>query len=163
MQPEKHHFYFSGYSDDVVLAGHDKASFDEHYATYFLMSNGLVIKAEYTRNGWEIAPTTQRELVTIIPAVDVDDDGTEHTDKRIPKWFKAPGYAPVLIIETEEPLEIVAQNNSLNPFPGISLVFLRAAKLRKAVIESAEDESGFDEDEMPSIEAFMTALKKLNF
>jgi hypothetical protein len=159
----KHQFFFSGYSDDVVLAGRDKASFDEHYSTYYLLSNGLVIKAEHTRNGWEIAPTTQSELVTIIPAVDVDDDGTEHTDERIPKWFKAPGYAPVLIIETEEPLEIVAQGEDCDVFYGGTPEFIRAAKLRKAVIESAEDESGFDEDEMPSVEDFMVALKKLNF
>jgi hypothetical protein len=158
MQPNKHHFYFSGYSDDVVLAGHDKASLDEHYSTYYLLSNGLVIRAHHGENGWEIAPTTQSEHATIIPAADVDDDGTDHSDERIPKWFKAPGYAPVLIIKTEEPLEIVAQNDSHNPFLGISLAFLRAAKLRKAVMKAAENEGEFY---MPSVEAFKTALESL--
>jgi hypothetical protein len=162
MQTDKHQFYFSGYSDDVVLAGHDKASFDEHYSTYFLLSNGLVIKAHHGKNGWEIAPTTPANNASIIPAVDVDDDGTEHTDERIPKWFKAPGYAPVLIIESEEPLEIVAQADSCNTFSDTSPEFIKAAKLRRAVIKAAEEnEPRFDEDEMPSVEAFKIALESL--
>ena len=160
----KHQFFFSGYSDDVVLAGRDKASFDEHYATFYLLSNGIVIKADYGVNGWEIGLAEEHNSdITIIPAVDVDDDGTEHTDDRIPEWLNAPGHAPVLIIESEEPLEIVAQGNDRNAFYGATPEFIRAAKLRKAVIAAAEDESGFDEDEMPSVEAFISALKKLNF
>lgn len=159
----KHQFFFSGYSDDVVLAGRDKASFDEHYATFFLLSNGVVIKADFGKTGWEIAPTRPADNVTIIPAVDVDDDGTEHSDPRIPQWFKAQGHAPVLIIESDEPLEIVAQGEDCDAFYGGTPEFIRAAKLRKAVIEAAEDEHGFDEDEIPSVEAFMSALKKLNF
>lgn len=160
----KHQFFFSGYSDDVVLAGRDEASFDEHYATYYLLSNGIVIKAYYGNNGWEIGLAEEHNAdITIIPAVDVDDDGTEHTDERIPKWFTTFGYAPVLIIESDEPLEIVAQGEDRNAFYGGTPEFIRAAKLRKAVIEAAENESGFDEDEMPSAEAFMSALKKLNF
>lgn len=153
----KHQFFFSGYSDDVVLAGRDKASFDEYYATYYLLSNGIVIKAHYGNDGWEIGLAEDHNAdITIIPAVDVDDDGTEHTDERIPEWFSAPGYAPVCIIESDEPLEIVAQSD--DTFDDTSPVFIRAAKLRAAVIKAAD----CDEDECPSIEAFKTALKSLN-
>lgn len=161
----KHQFFFSGYSDDVVLAGRDKASFDEHYATYFLLSNGIVIKAHHGVNGWEIGLAEEHNAdITIIPAVDVDDDGTKHSDPRIPQWFKAPGCAPVCIIESNEPLEIVTQGEDRDAFYGGTPEFIRAAKLRKAVIEAAEEtDSRFDEDEMPSAEAFMSALKKLNF
>jgi len=97
----KHQFFFSGYSDDVVLAGRDKRSFDEYYATFFLLSNGMVIKAKHGDNdgGWKIEPTEMpADGVTIIPAVDEDDSGKDHDDPRIPEWFEAPGYAPVCII-----------------------------------------------------------------
>lgn len=108
----KHRFYFTGYSDDVVLAGRDKASFDEHYATYYLLSNGLVVKARHSgEHGWEISPTTDAQGAIIIEAVDKDDSGDEHTDPRIPDWFEAPGYAPVCIIEADELIEIVATND----------------------------------------------------
>ena len=151
----KHQFFFSGYSDDVVLAGRDKRTFDEHYATYYLLSNGIVIKADHGVNGWEIGLAEEHNAdITIIPAVDLDDDGTKHSDPRIPEWFKAPGYAPVLIIESDEPLEIVAENH--RPFADTSPEFIRAAWLRKAVIKAAD----CDEDECPVIEAFKAALKK---
>jgi len=153
----KHHFYFTGYSDDVILAGGDKRTLDEYYSTFYLLSNGVVIRAGHTKNGWQIGPTTESELVSIIHAVDLNDDGTQHNDPRIPDWLHAPGYAPVCIIETEEPLEIVAASDGA--FSDTSPDFFKAAKLRKAVLEASD----VDEEDMPSISAFQTALKKLNF
>jgi len=149
----KHQFYFTGYSDDVVLAGHDECSFDEHYGTFFLMSNGLVIKAEYGKTGWSIAPTTEAAGVTVIEAVDKDDSGDEHTDPRIPDWFEAPGYAPVCIIEADELIEIISA--SRKPFRNTSPEFIAAARLRNAVIKAAD----CDEGECPSVEAFLQAMK----
>ena len=154
----KHQFFFSGYSDDVVLAGRDKRTFDEHYATYYLLSNGVAIKADHGSEGWIIAPTTLAECVTIIPAADVDDDGTDHTDPRLPEWLRdgAPGYAPVLIIESDESLEIVAKSD--DPFADTSPEFIAAAKLRAAVIKA----SNCDEyDECPAVEHFKAAIRAL--
>jgi hypothetical protein len=156
----KHRFYFSGYSDDVVLAGSCKRDFDEHYLTFFLMSNGLVIKAEHTRNGWEIGLREEHNSdITIIPAVDLNDEGIDHSDPRLPEWLRqdsAPGYAPVCIIETEEPLEIVAESDRM--FSDNSPEFIKAAKLRKAVMKA----SNCEEEECPNVEAFKTAIQKLN-
>lgn len=159
MQTDKHRFYFSGYSDDVVLAGSCQQDLDEHYSTFFLMSNGLVIKAEHSgKTGWKIEPTEMpNELVTIIEAVDLNDEGIDHSDPRMPSWWLPPGYAPVCIIETEEPLEIVAESDRM--FSDNSPEFLKAAKLRKAVMKEADCE----EEECPNVEAFKTALQKLNF
>lgn len=155
----KHHFYFSGYSDDVVLAGSCKRDFDELYSTFYLMSNGIVIKAEYTKEGWQIGLREEHNAdITIIPAVDQDDSGKEHDDSRIPEWLDAPGYAPVCIIESDEPLEIVASSDRM--FSDTSSAFLKAARLRKAVLEAASD---CDSDECPDVEAFKIALEKLHF
>lgn len=154
----KHQFFFSGYSDDVVLAGRDKRSFDEHYATYCLLSNGMVIKADHGNDGWKIEPTEMpADGVTIIPAVDEDDDGTSHGDSRIPYWLQkqAPGYAPVLIIESEEQLEIVAKSD--DPFTDTSPEFMAAARIRNLVIEA----SGCDEEECPRVEHFKAAIQSL--
>jgi hypothetical protein len=159
MQTDKHRFYFSGYSDDVVLAGPCQRDFDEYYSTFYLLSNGLVIKAEHGDNGWEIGLSEEHNSdITIIPAVDVDDEGIEHGDTRLPEWLRdsAPGYAPVCIIETDEPLEIVAQSDCM--FSDNSPEFIKAAKLRKAVMKEADCE----EDECPNVEAFKVALKNLN-
>jgi hypothetical protein len=151
----KHAFYFSGYSDDVVVAGRDQRSWDEHYGTFFLLSNGMVVKADHGRNGWEIGPTEMpADGVTIIDAVDKDDDGKDHDDPRLPEWLvdSAPGYAPICIIETDMPLEIVALSHK--PITDTSPEFMAAARLRKAVVESA----GCDDDECPSIEHFKDAI-----
>ena len=159
MQTDKHHFYFSGYSDDVVLAGSCKRDFDEHYSTFYLLSNGMVIKAEHGNNGWKIEPTEMpADGVTIIEAVDLDDEGIDHIDPRLPEWLRdyTPGYAPVCIIEADEPLEIVAQSDCM--FSDNSPEFIKAAKLRKAVMKEVDCE----EDECPNVEAFKVALKNLN-
>lgn len=165
MQTDKHRFYFSGYSDDVVLAGPCQRDFDEYYSTFYLLSNGIVIKAEHGDNGWEIGLAEEHNSdITIIPAVDVDDEGIDHdedidhNDPRLPEWLRdsAPGYAPVCIIETDEPLEIVAQSDCM--FSDNSPEFIKAAKLRKAVMKEADCE----EDECPNVEAFKVALKNLN-
>lgn len=149
----KHQFYFTGYSDDVVIAGSDKKSMDEYYATYYLLSNGLVVKARHSgEHGWEISPTTETEGAIIIEAVDKDDSGDEHTDPRIPDWLGADGYAPILILESDEPLEIVATNS--RNFTDVSPEFIMAAKLRSAVI------SGYDEEDCPCVEAFRDGLIK---
>jgi len=111
----KYHLYFTGYSDDVVLAGTCKKDLDEHYSTFYLLSNGMVVKAHHGENGWEIAPTEMpADGVTIIEAVDLEDEGKDHTDERIPEWLRddAPGYAPVCIIASDEPLEVVAAGNA---------------------------------------------------
>lgn len=152
----KHQFFFSGYSDDVVLAGRDKRSFDEHYRTFYLLSNSMVIKADHGNDGWKIEPTEMpAEGVTIIPAVDEDDNGKDHDDPRIPEWFDAPGYAPVCIIEADEPLDIVASSDM--PFPDTSPEFMAAARLRAAVVK----ESGCDDDECPAVESFEAAIRQL--
>lgn len=157
----KHLFYFTGYSDDVVLAGHDKRSLDEHYAPFYLLSNGVVIQAEHSgENGWSIAPKTMPvEGVTIIDAVDLDDEGKEHFDERIPDWLDAPGHAPVCIIESDEPLEIIATTDRRAGFTDTSPEFMRAARLRTAVLKAADIQ---DDADAPSIDAFKTALAKLN-
>lgn len=152
----KHQFFFSGYSDDVVIAGRDKRSFDEHYETFFLLSNSMVIKADHGNDGWKIEPTEMpADGVTIIEAVDEDDNGKDHDDPRIPEWFEAPGYAPVCIIEADEPLEIVA--TSPKPFPQISPEFITASKLRKALVDSVGDD-----DDIPGVEHFQAAIKACN-
>lgn len=151
----KHQFFFSGYSDDVVLAGGDKQSFDEHYRTFYLLSNGMVIKADFGNDGWKIEPTNMpAEGVTIIPAVDLDDNGKDHDDPRIPDWFEAQGHAPVCIIESDEPLELVASSDRL--FGDNSPEFMAAARLRAAVVKS----TGEDDCECPGIEHFKVAVKK---
>ncbi len=151
----KHPFFLSGYSDDVVIAGRDKRSFDEHYGTFFLLSNSMVIKAKHD-DGWKIEPTEMpADGVTIIEAVDEDDNGKDHDDPRIPEWFEAPGYAPVCIIEADEPLEIVA--TSPKPFPQISPEFMTAAKLRKALVDSVGDDN-----DIPGVEHFQAAIKACN-
>lgn len=166
MQTDKHRFYFSGYSDDVVLAGSCEQNLDEHYSTFFLLSNGLVVKAEHGDNGWKIEPTEMpADGVTIIEAVDLDDEGIDHNDSRLPEWLRdsAPGYAPVCIIETDEALEIVAQSERM--FCDNSPEFIKAAKLRKAVMKVAEavmKVADCVEDECPNVEAFKVALKNLN-
>jgi len=151
----KHQFFFSGYSDDVVLAGRDKRTFDEHYATFFLLSNGMVIKADHGNDGWKIEPTEMpADGVTIIPAVDEDDSGKDHNDPRIPEWFEARGYAPVCIIKSEQPLEIISAGRK--PFPDTSPEFMAAARLRAAVVK----DSGCEDDECPAIEHFKAAVQK---
>jgi hypothetical protein len=155
---QKHFFYFTGYSDDVVIAGRDKRSLDEYYSSFYLLSNGLVIKAEHGTDGWVIAPASPpAEGATIIAAVDLEDEGKEHADARIPEWLDAPGHAPVCIIEWYEPLEIIATSDRRTGFPDNSPEFIQAAMFRKVVLKAADME---DSDEMPAIEAFKEAFAK---
>lgn len=154
----KHQFYFTGQSDDIVYAGSDKRTVDEHYSPFYLLSNGLVIKAEHSgKTGWSIAPTVPAANVTIIAAVDLNDEDMEHDDERIPDWLEAPGYAPVCIIESDEPLEIVATGDSSEPFRDTSPEFIAAARLRAAVVQAAD----CDEDECPSVDAFLQAMNDI--
>jgi hypothetical protein len=154
----KYHIYFTGYSDDVVLAGTCKKDLDEHYATFFLLSNGIVVKAAHSgQTGWKIEPTEMpADGVTIIDAVDLKDEGKDHTDERIPEWLDAPGYAPVCIIEADEPLEVVASSDRRSPFSDTSPKFIFAARLRKAILKASDLT---DSEDVPSIEAFMQGLR----
>ncbi len=43
----KHFFYFTGYSDDVVLAGSSKRTLDEYYKTFYMLNNGVQVRAEH--------------------------------------------------------------------------------------------------------------------
>lgn len=119
----KHSLYFYGHSDDIVIAGTDKRSLDEYYNDYFLLNNGLIVRAAYTVQGcWDfdevsrLASTTAE--VTVIPAVDVEDEGIQHTDPRIPHWLEPAGYSGVLIIESDKPLAIVWESATAIPCTG---------------------------------------------
>lgn len=126
----QHQFYFTGYADDVVIAGADENWLDEHFCGYFLLSNGAVVHADHCPSdepehpGWRL--TCEHDSATRIPAPGED---AEHTDERIPAWLDAPGYADVIIIEAEEPLEIVTQGDSPpEPLTPLGVLALRVAR-----------------------------------
>jgi len=135
----KHFFYFTGYADDVVIAGADASWLDEHFPGYFLLSNGAIVHAEHCpadepeHPGWRI--TCDHPSATRIPAVVSEkEQDAEHTDERIPAWLDAPGYADVIIIEADEPLEIVTQGDAppeaLTPLGVLALRVARSINVR---------------------------------
>lgn len=87
----KYQFYFTGYSDDIVIAGNDtKADTDEHYSTYYRMSNGALVKAEHGPSddpehpGWKITcyhPSAKR---VVAPG-----EEEKHTSADVPAWMAA--------------------------------------------------------------------------
>ncbi len=126
----KHQFYFTGYSDDVVIAGAEECWLDEHFCGYFLLNNGAQIHADHCPDdepqhpGWRLV--CDHPSAIHIPAPGED---AEHTDDRIPDWLDAPGYADVIIIEADEPLELVAQGDSpLDPLTPVGLLALQVAR-----------------------------------
>ena len=149
----KHKFYFTGYSDDVVLAGADKRSMDEYYTTYYMMNNGVQVKAEHGPSddpdhpGWKI--TSEHPNAIRIPAPGED---AAHTDPRIPDWLDAEGYCDVLIVESDEPLEIVTMG--AKPQKPLTMLGLLSAKITK------ELNSAKDEDEGVCVDDVEAALKK---
>lgn len=148
-------FYFTGYSDDIVLAGADKRSLDEYGKDYYMMSNGALVKAEQgprddpDHPGWKI--TCEHPSAIRIAATSED---VEHTDERIPAWLDAPSYADVLIIESDEPLEIITVGaKPIKPLTPLGLVSAKIAK---------ELNTGKDEDEggAVTIQEVEDAIKK---
>ena len=148
-----HFFYFTGYSDDVVLAGSSKRTLDEYYKTFYMLNNGVQVRAEHgpkddpDHPGWKI--TCDHPTATRIPAVGED---VKHSDERIPDWLDAPGYCDVLIVESDEPLEILMSGARLmQPLTPLRLV---AAKIAKTLNEDRDEDEGIPIDDIES------ALKK---
>lgn len=127
----KHLFYFTGYSDDVVATGQDEHTLDEHdHQGYYLMNNGAMVRAVQSppddpkHPGWKL--TLERGEGVRIPAPD-----EEHLDARVPAWLDAPGYADVVILESDAPLEIVALTD--HPRAPLSKVEMLAAKVARSI------------------------------
>ena len=134
---------FYGYSDDVVISGYSKASIDEHYSEYFLLSDGTNVHANHGREGWEFTSSHPESI--LIPAADPDDEGIDHTDERIPDWCEPSGYSQVLIIPIEA--TIIAQGDE--PFPADAKndipIFKLITAMNKVMDWDADDGMGVDD------------------
>jgi hypothetical protein len=126
--------YFYGYSDDVVVAGTTRRNMDEYYGQYFLLSNGVTVEVNYTDEGWQFKCSNPDAV--LIPAVDLDDEGIEHSDTRIPEWLQPSGYSPVLLIGSEDQIEVVLCSDS--PIDGSGPDFIFAAKLTRKLVDELE-------------------------
>ncbi len=126
-----HHFYFTGYSDDVIITGQDEHTLDEHdHLGYYHLNNGAMVRVVQSppddpqHPGWKL--TLERGAGLRLPA-----PGEEHLDHRVPAWLDAPGYADVVILESDTPLEIVAMTD--HPRAPLSKVEMLAGKVARSI------------------------------
>ena len=143
---------FTGYSDDVVMSGTCKSDLDEHYADYYLLEDGTEVHANYGRNGWEFTCDNPDHI--LIAAVDLDDEGLDHDDERIPKWLEPSGYSPVLIINTDA--KIVAWSDETFPKDAV-----RKIPIMK-LITAINNEMGWDEYDGLVADNLIMALHNAN-
>ena len=143
--------YFYGYSDDVVVAGTSRRNMDEYYGQYFLLSNGATIEVNYTDEGWQFKCSDPDAV--LIPAVDLDDEGIEHSDTRIPEWLQPSGYSPVLLIGSEDELSVVCE--SKERIAGDEQDLLFAARLKSGIVRAC---SNCDPEDM-SLDLLSQALR----
>ncbi len=129
MQP--HHFYFTGFSDDAVITAQDEHTLDEYdHQGYYHLNNGAMIRAVQSpaddpkHPGWKL--TLERGEGVRIPAPE-----EEHLDPRVPAWLGAPGYADVVIVDSDTPLEIVALTDE--PRAPLSKVEMLAGKVARSI------------------------------
>jgi hypothetical protein len=126
---------FYGYSDDVIVAGASRPNMDEYYQPYFLLSNGVTVEARHGDNGWEFKCSDPEAV--IIPAVDLDDEGIDHSDTRIPEWLQPSGYSPVLLIGSEDELSVVCE--SKERIAGDEQDLLFAARLKSGIVRACSN------------------------
>lgn len=149
-----HKFIFTGHSDDVVVAASSGRDINEYYSTYYRMSNGALVKAEFGPDddpehpGWKI--TCDHPSAIRIPA---PGDEVEHGDPRIPDWYPTEGHCDVLILEAEKPLSIIEYGDK--PPPEVT------PERSMALLLTKEINRDFDE-EIVLIGNIIHALKRAN-